>query len=298
MRERGLLCGTQRRMPSLLTFAIESARDAGALLLGRFEGALAVSTKSSAIDLVTDADQAAEALIVEKIREKFPEHAILAEEGGASGPAIAAGGASLRWVIDPLDGTVNFAHGLPHFCVSIAAVDGEGARVGVIHDPIRGETFFASRGDGAWLEGPRGPHRRLQVSGCAALGQALLATGFSYQRATTREDNLAEFNALLPSIQGIRRAGSAALDLAYVAAGRLDGYWEDHLKPWDTAAGGLLVEEAGGLLKGLDGGLWDPWRADVVAAGPLLHGALLARLMAARGARDRARALEGPQDKR
>jgi len=273
-------------MTSLLTFAIESAREAGALLLGRFEGALVVRSKSSTIDLVTDADAAAEKLIVGQIRARFPKHAILAEEGGASGPELGEEGEGLRWVIDPLDGTVNFAHGLPHFCVSIAAVDREGARVGVIHDPIRAETFFASRGEGAWLEGPRGPHRRLQVSGCAALGSALLATGFSYQRATTRRDNLAEFNALLPAIQGIRRAGSAALDLAYVAAGRLDGYWEEFLRPWDTAAGGLLVEEAGGLITGLDGGAWDPWRSDLVAAGPGLHAELLARLVAARAGRD------------
>lgn len=246
----------------VLTFAIEIARAAGAVLLRRFEGALAIETKSSARDLVTDADRAAEALIVEAIRGRFPGDGILAEESGAAAEGAAT------WVIDPLDGTTNFAHGVPHFCVSIGLWGPEGPRLGVIHDPVRGETFFAARGGGAWLEGPRGPNRRLCVSALAELAPALVATGFSYRRASTGVDNLAEFAAVLPRVLCIRRAGSAALDLAYVAAGRLDGYWEHHLSPWDTAAGALLVEEAGGAVERIGGGgAWSPWAATVLAGG-------------------------------
>ena len=269
------------------TFAVEMARAAGEVLLERFEGALAVTSKSSARDLVTDADRAAEALIVGRIRERFPEHGIVAEEGGAAEPGPGAG----TWIIDPLDGTTNFAHGLPHFAVSIALYGPEGARVGVVHDPIRGETFFASRGGGAWLEGPRRPDRRLHVTACPRLEDALLATGFSYRRAETGRDNLAELAAVLPQVRCVRRAGSAALDLAYVAAGRVDGFWEHDLSPWDTAAGALLVEEAGGVVERIDGGeaAWDPWAPTTLASGAALAPALRATLAAAARRREAAR---------
>lgn len=269
----------------VLTFAIEIARAAGAVLFRRFEGALAIETKSSARDLVTDADKSAEALIVEAIRGRFPGDGILAEESGVAAEGVAT------WVIDPLDGTTNFAHGVPHFCVSIGLWGPEGARLGVIHDPVRGETFFAERGDGAWLESPRGPNRRLRVGALAELAPALVATGFSYRRASTGVDNLAEFAAVLPRVQCIRRAGSAALDLAYVAAGRLDAYWEHHLSPWDTAAGALLVEEAGGAVERIGGGAsWNPWAATVLAGGPGLVGTLRPILIDA--ARSRGQDLE------
>ncbi|MCA9637546.1 MAG: inositol monophosphatase [Myxococcales bacterium] len=265
-------------MPILLSLAIEIAREAGALLLGHLGGELEISTKSSPVDLVTNADRAAEALIVARIRARFPDHAILGEEGGEQGASDAA---AIRWIIDPLDGTTNFAHQIPHFAVSIGIHDREGALVGVVHDPARGETFFARRGGGAFVESARGPHRGLAVTPTAALGDALLGTGFAYQRSKDALRSLAELSGLLPEIRGIRRMGSAALDLAYVAAGRLDGYWERDLSPWDTAAGALLVQEAGGTLRQIGGDAWTPWDRSVVAAGPALMPTLLAGLAAA-----------------
>ena len=248
----------------LLSYAIELANRAGAVLMEYFEGDFEVETKSSAIDLVTSADRAAEALVIAGIRERFPDHAILAEESGAVAER------TTRWIIDPLDGTTNFAHALPHFCVSIAVWDQKGGIVGVIHDPVRNETFFAHRGRGAFLESPRGPHRRLQVRSAENLGESIVATGFSYHRATESGRGLGEFTSIVPQVRGIRRAGSAALDLAYVAAGRLDAYWEHHLNPWDTAAGAILIEEAGGQVRTTAGGAWCPDDPSVLAASPTL----------------------------
>ncbi|MCA9659075.1 MAG: inositol monophosphatase [Myxococcales bacterium] len=262
-------------MPLLLSFAIEIAAEAGAVLMEHFEGDLEIATKSSPVDLVTTADKAAEALIVARIRARYPEHGILAEEGGNHAEG------RMRWIVDPLDGTTNFAHAIPHFCVSIALWDEEGGRVGVVHDPVRGETFFARRGGGAFLESPRGPHRRLALRTGDDLGEALVATGFSYRRATDGAAGLREFTGLVPQLRGIRRAGSAALDLAYVAAGRLDGYWERHLSPWDTAAGAVLVQEAGGIVRRIDGGAWLPSEPSVVAANPRLLPRLVDALAAA-----------------
>ncbi|MCA9716661.1 MAG: inositol monophosphatase, partial [Myxococcales bacterium] len=211
----------------VLAFAAATAREAGALLLDYFGRELEITTKSSAIDLVTSADRAAEALIIERVRARFPDHGVLAEESGQA--VTGADQRAPQWIIDPLDGTTNFAHKLPHFCVSIALEDQDGALVGVVHDPARGETFTATRGGGAWLESAiTGARQRLRVSDCASLGAAVLATGFSYARARPPSDpawvdNLAEFVAVTPRLRGVRRAGSAALDLAYVAAGRLDG---------------------------------------------------------------------------
>lgn len=269
-----------------LALATAAAHAAGAVLLRSFEGDFEVEVKSSPIDLVTSADRAAEALILDVLRRAHPDHSFLAEESGLSGHdpenMVLPPPGGLRWVIDPLDGTTNFAHGFPHFAVSIALCDSEGPRLGVIHDPIRGETFTAVRGGGAQLERPGQPPRRLAVTRVSALQQALLATGFSYQRATTATDNLAEFNRMVPRICCVRRAGSAALDLAYVAAGRLDGYWEYHLQPWDLAAGALLVQEAGGLLRRIDGDPWHLGHADIIAAGPALLPLLVDELRAAR----------------
>jgi myo-inositol-1(or 4)-monophosphatase len=269
-----------------LALATAAAHAAGAVLLRHYEGVFEVETKSSPIDLVTSADRAAEAVVLEALRSVHPDHSFLAEESGLSGHdlkyTILPGPGELRWVVDPLDGTTNFAHGFPHFCVSIALCDHDGARLGVIHDPIRGETFTAVRGQGARLERQARPGRALAVSRAGVLQQALIATGFSYQRATTPTDNLAEFCRVVPQVCCVRRAGSAALDLAYVAAGRLDGYWEYHLQPWDLAAGALLVQEAGGQLRRLDGSPWQLGYADVVAAGPALLPNLVAELRAAR----------------
>ena len=264
-------------MPSYLETSMEIAREAGALLANYFEKRISYQLKGE-YDLVTDADRASERLIVERLRAHFPSHSIVAEEGG--GHENHSG--EYRWYVDPLDGTTNFAHGFPHFCVSIALCDQHGARLGVIHDPIRGETFVAVRGQGARLDRNTRPGRALAVSQAGRLQQALIATGFSYQRATTRDDNLAEFCRVVPQVCCVRRAGSAALDLAYVAAGRLDAYWEYHLQPWDVAAGSLLVHEAGGQIRRLDGAPWQIGCADVVAAGPTLLPTLLAELRAAK----------------
>jgi myo-inositol-1(or 4)-monophosphatase len=269
-----------------LEHAIAAAHAAGEVLLRHFEGDFEVETKSSPIDLVTTADRAAEAVVIDALRAAYPGYSFLAEESGLSGHdpkyTVLPGPGELRWVVDPLDGTTNFAHGFPHFCVSIALCDHEGPRLGVIYDPIRGETFSAARGGGARLERPGRGARALAVSRATGLQQSLIATGFSYQRATTATDNLAELCRVVPRVCCVRRAGSAALDLAYVAAGRLDGYWEYHLQPWDIAAGALLVAEAGGQLRRLDGAPWRLGCADIVAAGPGLLPVLVDELRAAR----------------
>lgn len=265
----------------ILEFAVTTAHAAGEVLMARFGGALEVTDKAVAGDVVTDADRASEALIVGRIQAAFPDHAILAEESGESGPS-----SSLRWILDPLDGTTNFARGLPHFCVSIALEDPDGPLVGVVHDPVRGETFRAARGAGAFVDQARargGSPRRLAVTAAATLRAALLATGFPYVRNPQRTDNLPEVDRLVPQIQCLRRTGSAALDLAYVAAGRLDGYWEAGVKAWDVAAGVLLVREAGGVVTRMDGAAWTLDHQDVATGGPALHRLLVAELRAARG---------------
>lgn len=256
----------------MLEFVQALAIEAGELLQGYFETELDVMSKSSTIDLVTQADLASEQLILKRIRTRFPSHAILSEEAGESGESDAA------WVVDPLDGTVNFAHGMPHYCVSIGFRRGTETHLGVIYDPERGELFWALRGEGAFLRRRDGVERRLQVGQRDQLGGALLATGFPYDRATNPANNLAEFNRVILQVQGVRRAGSAALDLAYVAAGRFDGYWEYRMKPWDTTAGALMVSEAGGVLTTLAGGAWDPWQETTVAANPVLQPVLVAAL--------------------
>jgi myo-inositol-1(or 4)-monophosphatase len=252
----------------LLELAVSAAQAAGKQLAALYETGLVAETKSSEIDLVTEADRRAEAIIVERLRAARPDIGVLAEEGGEVGV-----GTGCRWLVDPLDGTTNFAHGFPHFSVSIALHDpGASAAglVGVVHDPLRDETFFAARGEGAWLVSPRHPRpgRRLHVSTVQTLTQSILATGFGYDRATARRNNLAELNRLLPRVRGIRRAGSAALDLAYVAAGRLDGYWEFGLAPWDWGAGATLVREAGGLATTMTNAAWTPGDDSMSAAGP------------------------------
>jgi len=250
--------------------ALEAARAAGEILLGwygRLDRAR-VGSKSSARDLVTEADLASERCLVERLRAAFPGHAIESEEAVRD-----AASAGPRWFVDPLDGTVNFVHGLPPFAVSLGLfVDGE-PEVAVVHAPRLGETFHAVRGGGAYLS-----EERLTVSATATLGDAVLATGFPYRRADPRRNNVANFTALILEVRDLRRMGSAALDLAYVAAGRLDGFWELQLSPHDVAAGALLVREAGGRVTDLDGG--EGWLRDghIVAAGPGLHPALRARL--------------------
>lgn len=249
-------------------FAVELAKEAGQVLMDHFQRRLVVKSKSTEIDLVTEADVASEKLIVEAIRQRYPEHSILSEEGMGEEQA-----GEFLWLVDPLDGTVNYAHGYPVFSVTIA-LQREGETVlGVTYDPVQDELFWAEKGQGAYGNG-----RRLSVSGADSLRRSLLATGFFYARASIEDNNLAEFGRIMPQVQGMRRGGSAALDMAYVAAGRLDGYWELHLGPWDWAAGDLLVREAGGRTSDVSGQPWRLRSSNMVATNGLLHEELLAAL--------------------
>ncbi len=232
------------------TIAITIAREAGALLREGFRQAKDINAKSSAIDLVTQYDTEAETLIVGRLRQAFPQDAIVGEEGGSQN--YRDNGDSRLWLVDPLDGTINFAHGYPAFAVSLALYDGEKPLVGVVYDPLRDECFHGASGHGAFLS-TGDNEERLQVSTNGELVHSLLATGFPYDRHHSRRDNVPEFTAFLKRAQGIRRGGAAALDVAYVAAGRMDGYWEYKLGSWDVAAAALLVQEAGGRLSAMDG---------------------------------------------
>jgi myo-inositol-1(or 4)-monophosphatase len=264
-------------MSERLDFARVTARQAGALLREFAHRRLEVRTKSTEIDLVTEADLASERLIVAAIRERFPHHAILAEEGQGDTQDTVAGAEHL-WLVDPLDGTVNYAHGFPVWGVSLALAQHGQVLMAVTYSPLHDEVFWAERGGGTWLNG-----RRVHVSSAGRLRDALLATGFAYRRATLETNNLAEFNAMMPRVQGLRRAGAAVLDMAYLACGRLDGYWEMHLNPWDWAAGWLLVEEAGGLVTDMQGEPWALFKDNIAASnGPVLHEKLLELLREAR----------------
>lgn len=246
--------------------AVELARAAGRLQRERYETPLEVSTKSGPIDLVTEVDRACEALIVDALQRERPGDSILAEEGGATEGQES----EWLWIVDPLDGTTNFAHGYPGFCVSIG-VERAGARsVGVVYDPLRDELFHAERGAGAYRNGVP-----IRVSQEAQLGRAMLATGFAYDLRRSRDDNLDHFAALLKRTQALRRGGSAAMDLCYVACGRLDGYWELKLHPWDVAAGILIVEEAGGRVSDCGGGPPPRSGREIVATNGRIHPALL-----------------------
>jgi len=254
---------------SLLSLAIELARRAGALQRERYETALEIGTKSAPVDLVTEVDKACEAMIVAALEARRPDDAILAEEGGGLDRA----GATWRWVIDPLDGTTNYAHGYPRFCVSIG-VEREGERtLGAVYDPLMDELYHAARGEGAFRNG-----RPVRVSPETELGRSLLATGFAYDRRESEVDNLDHFGAFLKRARALRRDGSAALDLCYVASGRLDGYWELKLQPWDVAAGALILEEAGGRFSDFGGGAGARSGREVVASNGRIHDAMLAVL--------------------
>ena len=242
------------------------ARAAGQLQRERYETAIEIRTKSAAIDLVTEVDQACETLIVDALAAERPGDAILAEEGGGRDRPDAA----WRWIVDPLDGTTNYAHGYPRFCVSIG-VERDGVRsVGVVYDPLLDEIFCAVRGEGATLN-----RRPIRVTEETDLGRALLATGFAYDVRRSPEDNVNHFIAFLKSSRAVRRDGSAALNLAYLAAGRFDGFWELKLHPWDVAAGLLLVEEAGGRASDLAGGPPPRSGVELVASNGRIHDAML-----------------------
>jgi len=251
----------------MLNIAIRAARRGGDLVLRYLDrvDSLTVTSKAHK-DFVSEVDRSAEAAIIEVLNKAFPEHAILAEESGLQGGA----GGEYRWIIDPLDGTTNFLHGYPQFAVSIALSRRGRLYQGVVYDPLKQDLFTASRGQGAQLNG-----RRIRVSKQASLDTALLGTGFPVKHRAHIEPYLAQFRALLERTAGLRRAGAAALDLAYVACGRLDGFWELGLSPWDIAAGALLIEEAGGMVTDIEGGVAFLDSGAVVAANPTLIKPLL-----------------------
>lgn len=245
-------------MHPLINIANRAARSAGQIILRSMDRIdLVQITEKSRNDFVTEIDKQVEREIIDIIREVYPQHAILGEESGKLGDD------ETIWIIDPIDGTTNFIHNFPHFCVSIAVQHKGRIEHGLIFDPVRQETFTASRGQGARLN-----DKRIRVSSRAHLNGALLGTGFPFSQMTSIESYLPTLQAFMPLTAGIRRAGSAALDLAYVAAGRLDGFWEFGLSPWDIAAGIILVQEAGGLVSDREGGEKYFENGSVVAANP------------------------------
>ncbi len=243
-----------------LKFARDIAVDAGNLLMKRFKKRHNVKLKGR-VDLVTESDVKSEKLIVSGIKKNFPDDSILAEESG-----ITERGNGRRWVIDPLDGTTNYAHNYPAFCVSIALEDDDDIVVGVIYNPILDELFSASVGGGAYLN-----RKRMVVTDERKLSRSLLATGFPYDIHESKIDNLENFARMYKEARGVRRAGSAALDLAYLACGRFDGFWELKLHPWDVAAGVLLVVEAGGRVTNLDGTKYSIYNGDILASNGKIH---------------------------
>ena len=248
--------------------AIDAARAAGRLLHAELRAAHRIAFKGTSTNLVTEMDERAEELVVGRLAVEFPDDAILAEERGA-----ARGPSGRRWIVDPLDGTTNYAHGVPNFCVSIALEVAGRVELGVAYDPSLDELYVAERGGGATVN-----DERLAVSSTVTLDQSLLGTGFPYGIRETRDTNLPEYAAFAVRCRGVRRFGSAVLDLARVAAGRFDGFWELRLSPWDVAAGGLFVEEAGGRVTNLVGGPVDLNAPEVVASNGRIHAEMLAVL--------------------
>jgi myo-inositol-1(or 4)-monophosphatase len=245
--------------------AIEAAKIAGQVLIQQARDGFLVEHKNP-INLVTDADRLSERAIVEVIRKCFPQHQILAEEGGLKSDSRSA----YRWIIDPLDGTTNFAHGYPAYCVSIGLEYDGALLLGVVLDPTRDELFVAEVGGGASLNG-----RRLRASSTQKLDEALLVTGFAYDIRETSQNNLDHFARFALRVQGLRRTGTAALDLCYVAAGRFDGFWELKLNPWDTAAGVLMVREAGGRVTDFSGLPFSIYGQQMAASNGHIHNAML-----------------------
>lgn len=244
---------------------MDAARAAGQMLRSEVRGARRIAYKGTPTNLVTEMDARAEALILERLGQAFPDDAILSEETGSH-----PGRSGRRWIIDPLDGTTNYAHGLPIFAVSIALEVERRVTVGVVYDPNMDELFSAERGAGAWVG-----DTRLAVSATPVLDEALLATGFPYNIRETRDTNLPEYGAFSLKARAVRRLGSAVLYLSWLAAGRLDGYWELRVGAWDVAAGSLFVEEAGGRVTNLQGGPLDLDAPSIVATNGRIHEAML-----------------------
>jgi myo-inositol-1(or 4)-monophosphatase len=248
--------------------AVKTALAAGAILRERLTLARTIDFKSE-IDLVTDADRASEELIASNLLEAFPDHRFVGEERSFATGAAVGSSAQYSWIVDPLDGTTNYAHRYPHFGVSIALEFGGAVILGVVYDPIRDELFLAEIAKGATLNGAS-----ITVSTESQLMRALLGTGFAYA-AGEREENARIWNGFLFSAQGVRRDGSAALNLCYVAVGRFDGFWERPLNAWDIAAGALIVTEAGGSVSAFGGGPFDPYAREIVASNGPLHSSLI-----------------------
>lgn len=248
-----------------MSFTIRAVEAAGAILIEKAREGFHVEYKA-AVNLVTDADRAAEQSIVSAIRQSFPDHRVLAEEGSTAGSAASP----YQWIIDPLDGTTNFAHGFPFYSVSIGLEYAGTCVLGVVLDPVRHELFTAELEAGAWLNGTA-----IRVSRTEKLDQSLLVTGFAYDIRENPNNNLDHFARLSLHSQGVRRTGSAALDLCYVAAGRFDGFWEVKLNPWDMAAGSVILREAGGLATSFKKDAFTIYGQQLVATNGLIHDELL-----------------------
>jgi len=257
-------------MHPMLNIAVRAARRAGSIINRAAldgGGGLKVTSKR-AKDFVTQVDQAAEQAIIDIVRKSYPEHGLLAEESGAS-----QADAEFVWIIDPLDGTTNFIHGFPQYCVSIGIRHRGALTHAVIYDPVRNELFTASKGSGAYLN-----DRRIRVSTLTKFGDALVGTGFPFKELTRLDLYTRQLQTMMKTCAGVRRAGAAALDLAYVACGRLDAFWELGLSPWDMAAGALLIQEAGGLVADLKGEQTFLESGDIATATPKVFTALLEAL--------------------
>ncbi len=246
--------------------AVRAAQEAGKIIRNGVSRPFDISMKGKR-DLVTSIDRESEALIIQTIKRRYPGDRIVAEESAPVAPGEGTGESTGRaWIIDPLDGTNNYAHGYPFFCVAIAIEEGGELVAGVAYDPLRDELFVAERGRGAQLNG-----EPIHVSSAESLGDSIVATGFPYNRTEGSENNLMNLNRFILSVRGIRRGGSAVLDLVYVACGRLDGFWELNLNIWDVAAAGIIVREAGGTVSNFSGEGWDHSVGDIVASNGLIH---------------------------
>lgn len=251
-------------MKDILEFAVDAAFESGRIQKRHFQGIFDIRHKGE-INLVTEVDLSCQERIIGMIRARFPEDDIIAEE-----KENVYGGKKSRWIIDPLDGTTNYAHGYPFFATSIAYETGGEIVAGVVYNPVFDELFFARKGQGAFLNG-----KPLAVSKVGSVKNSLLSTGFPYDLNTSADNNLNHWADFLFHAQALRRDGSAALNLSYVAAGRFDGFWEIKLNPWDMAAGCLMVTEAGGEVTGLTGGPYDLYRGDVCASNGIIHGDMI-----------------------
>lgn len=251
----------------MIEHARKVALGAGEILVQKLEQGFSIEHKGS-IDLVTDADKAAEKFVVEQLQKLFPQHGILGEEG-----ARIEGTTDYLWVIDPIDGTTNFAHAFPYFAVSLGLVKGNEVVLGVVYNPVSKECFWAEKGGGAFLNG-----EKITVSKEEKVLTSLLATGFAYDVATTSQDNVGAYERTLKASQGVRCLGSAALDLCQVAAGRIEAFWERSLMPWDITAGSIIVQEAGGRISSCSGGEFNPLGNEVFASNGLIHDELLSMI--------------------